>query len=180
MKYIKLYEHWQGFNKEEKDADEKEYTVTIDKLLTWAEGPHWREDWEWMSDILMIDEEFPEEEEYIGYLELLKKNRDLEVLVYSQNLDGQITSDWSVEGVEFSLITWEWPFEEEDLLDELEQETVLRLAEELGDSRLELIGANRADLIDFVSWAAERGEDLKLLSPTGFENWFELQRGGAN
>jgi hypothetical protein len=36
------------------------------------------------------------------------------------------------------------------------------------------------DLVDFVEWSSDRGEDLTRLSPIGFRNWFELQMGGAN
>jgi len=180
MKYIKLFEHWQGFNKEEDSEDEREYKVTVDKLLNWAVGPHWSEDQEWMLDILMVDDEFPSEGECIGYLELLKRNRELEIDVYSQEMDGQVGSSWVIDDIVFDLITWEWPFEDTDTLGDLEEAMVNKLVDEIGEGGLMEIGANLVDLIDFVAWSHGRGEDLTSLTATGFRNWFRLQRGGVN
>ena len=180
MKHIKLFEHWQSFSKGREEESDREYRVTVDEILTWATGPEWSDDWSWMPDILMVDDEFPEEEECIGYLELLKRNRGLEVDVFSQELDGQIGSSWLIEDTVFDLITWEWPFEEADSLDDLEQAIVRKLAEEIGEEGLRRIGANMVDLVDFVDWSSERGESLAELSPIGFRNWLGLQRGGAN
>ena len=180
MKHIKIFEHWQDLGKSREEAEEKEYRVTVDELLSWAAGPDWSEDPEWMPDLLMVDDEFPEEGELIGYLELLKRNRDLEVDVYSQNMSGQIVSSWLIGDTVFDLITWEWPFEDADSLGDLEQAIVRKLAEEIGEEGLRRMGANAVDLIDFVDWSSSRGDELTELSPIGFRNWFGLQRGGAN
>lgn len=180
MKYIKLFESWQGFNKSREEDAEREYTCSLDKLLTWAVGEDWNSDWEWMPDILMVDDDFPSEEECIGYLELLKRNRELEINVYSQMIDGQVDSSWVIGDTGFSLITFEWPFEDADSLDDLEEAVVQKLVDEIGEEGLKRIGANIVDLIDFVGWSSDRGEDLTGLSPIGFKNWFELQRGRAN
>ena len=179
MKYIKLFESWQGFSKN-KDEEEREYTCSLDKLLTWAVGGDWSSDQDWMLDILMIDDEFPSEGECIGYLELLKRNRELEIEVYSQEVDGQVDSSWLIGDTQFDLITFEWPFEDADTLSDLEDEAVTRLAREIGDDGLRKIGANMVDLIDFVAWSHARGEDLTVITPTGFRNWFRLQVGGIN
>jgi hypothetical protein len=180
MKHIKLFEHWQGFIKAREEEEDREYRVTVDRILTWAVGPEWSDDWSWMPDILMVDDEFPEDGECIGYLELLKKNRDLEVDVSSQEIDGQIDSSWFIGDTVFDLITWEWPFEEADSLDDLEQAIVRKLAEEIGEEGLRRMGANAVDLVDFVSQASSRGDALTELSSIGFRNWLELQRGGIN
>lgn len=180
MKYIELFENWQSFSKNQESEKEREYKVTVDEILTWAAGPDWSDDWSWMPDILMVDDEFPEDEDYIGYLELLKKNRDLEVEVYSQEMDGQTSSDWVIDDTEFSLISWDWPFEESDDLEELEEAMVRKLQDEIGEEGLRGIGATVVDIIDFVDWSSERGDDLTRLSPIGFRNWLELQRGRAN
>jgi hypothetical protein len=179
MKYIKLFESWQGFGKS-KEEEEKEYTCSLDKLLTWAVGGDWSSDWEWMLDILMVDDEFPSEGECIGYLELLKRNRELEIEVYSQEADGQVGSSWWIGDTQFDLITWEWPFEDVDTLSDLEDGVVTGLAREIGEDGLKKIGANIVDLIDFVNRSHGRGEDLTVLTPTGFRNWFRLQVGSIN
>jgi hypothetical protein len=180
MKYIELFESWQGFNKNKESEKEREYRVTVDEILTWAAGPDWSDDWSWMPDILMVDDEFPEDENCIGYLELLKKNSDLEVDVYSQELGGQTSSTWVIEDTVFDLISWDWPFEEEEDLEELETSVVRKLQDEIGEEGLRRIGATVVDVIDFVDWSSERGEDLTGLTSTGFKNWLGLQRGGAN
>ena len=180
MKYIKLFESWQGFSKNREEETEKDYQVSLDKLLTWAVGPEWSSDWEWMPDILMVDDEFLDEVECIGYLELLRKNRELEISVYSQMIDGQVDSSWIIDDIGFSLITFEWPFEDADSLDDLEKAVVQKLVDEIGENGLERIGANLVDLIDFVAWSSDRGEDLAGITLTGFKNWFGLQRGGIN
>lgn len=180
MKYIKLFESWQGFNKSREEETEKDYQVSLDKLLTWAVGPEWNSDWEWMPDILMVDDEFLDEGECIGYLELLKRNRELEISVYSQMIDGQVDSSWVIDDTRFSLITFEWPFEDADSLDDLEKAVVQKLVDEIGEDGFIEIGANIVDLIDFVSWSHGRGEDLAGITSTGFKNWFGLQRGGIN
>ena len=180
MKYIKLFESWQGFSKNREEETEKDYQVSLDKLLTWAVGPEWSSDWEWMPDILMVDDEFLDEVECIGYLELLRKNRELEISVYSQMIDGQVDSSWVIDDIGFSLITFEWPFEDADSLDDLEKAVVQKLVDEIGADGLERIGANLVDLIDFVAWSSDRGEDLTGITSTGFKNWFGLQRGGIN
>jgi hypothetical protein len=179
MKHIKLFETWQGFSKSE-DEEEKDYRVSLDKLLTWAVDQDWSSDWSWMPNILMVNDEFPDEGECIGYLELLKKNREVEIEVYSQMIDGQVDSSWVIDDTVFDLITWEWPFEDADSLDDLENATVRKLVDEIGEGGLIEIGANIVDLIDFVDWSGDRGEDLTTLTPIGFRNWFRLQRGGAN
>jgi hypothetical protein len=178
MKYIKLFESWQGFSKSEEK--EKSYTCSLDKLLTWAVDGDWSSDWEWMPNILMVDDEFPDEGECIGYLELLKKNREVEIEVYSQVIDGQVDSSWEIDDTLFDLITFDWPFEDADSLDDLEKATVQKLVDEIGEKGLIEIGANIVDLIDFVDWSSDRGEDLAGITPTGFKNWFRLQVGGIN
>ena len=180
MKYIKLFESWQGFSKSREEDAEKEYTCSLDKLLTWAVDGDWSSDWEWMPDILMVDDEFPSEEECIGYLELLKRNRELEIEVYSQEIDGQVDSSWVIDDTVFDLITFEWPFEDAEVLSDLEEATVKRLSHEIGEGGLAEIRATVVDLIDFVAWSHGRGEDLTRITPTGFKNWFRLQVGGIN
>ena len=181
-KYIKLFEQWQWLNREDgEDSDERDFRTTVDSLLTWAAGPGWREDWSWMQDLLQVDDEWLEEDELVGYHELLKKSSSAEIEVYSQEVDGQIDSSWSVDGVDFNLISWDWPFSEgEEDLTSIESEAVARIERELkGDP----IG-REANVVDIIDWVQAEIRDRETgadeLTGTGFKNWFLLRRTGSN
>lgn len=181
MKHIKLFEHWQWLNREEEGSTERDYQTTVDSLLTWAAGPDWREDWSWMEESLLVDDKWLEEDEAIGYHELLKKNGDSEIEVYSQETDGQVESSWSIGGVGFNLISWDWPFSDGDGdLTEVEMEVVDRLVRELAGDPV-MRSANVVDIIDFVQLAIrEKGEEPAVVSSIGFKNWYRIQRSNAN
>ena len=180
MKHIKLFETWQWHSQEEEDTEsERELVTTVGEILDWAAGPDWIEDPEALLDILMVDGDWPDQGSWLGYHELLKRSRSEEIQVLSQDLEGQIQSDWILGGMEWSLISDDWPFEESDSLDPAETRAYLRLLDGLGPE-LEEMGAGLPDLIDWVRRASGLGLDLDGLSPTGFKNWFWLQRSGAN
>jgi hypothetical protein len=178
MKHIKLFETWQGFTSKEESKD-RDYTTTVDELLSWAAGQDWKEDLENLIDLLMVDGDFPTNTELIGYHEMLKRRADSTIEVYSQELDGQVLSDWVLDGVEFSLVSWDWPLTSGEILDEAEEEAYFRLVAQL-EPEFEAIGANRADLMDFIQWASGRGDSPRDLSVVGFKNWFAMRRSGAN
>jgi hypothetical protein len=129
----------------------------------------------------MVDDEPLEEGEAIGYHELLKRGRDQEIEVYSQQVEGQVDSSWTLDGVSFTLISWDWPFTSDlgDLTD-IEKRVVDRLVKELtGDRVMDL--ANLVDIIEYVQLVIrEKGEDPDKVNSTGFKNWYLLQRSGAN
>jgi len=177
MKYIKLWETWQWLNREEDSDEERDYRATVGELLDWAAGPGWREDPEHLIDSLMVDDEWPDEHELIGYHEQLKQNSGVEVSVYSQQADGQILSDWRLGDTEFVLVSFDWPFNSDEGLDVEQLAEYDRLARGL-EPWFEKLGANRADIIDFIVDRTGRGESD--LSVTGFMNWFALKRLGKN
>lgn len=183
MKHIKLWEQWQSLNMPNHDSDEgsddREYKSTLDKFLTWAIGSEWRNSWDWMEDSMMINDEYIERNDCIGYLELFKKNSDLEIEIDSQNLGGQVMNEWVIDDVVFTLVTAGWPFSEDDDVTDEEYDTYIRLMRDLGD-KLEKMGSNQIDLIDFIKLSAKEGDDLDQLTAIGFGNWLNLQRSGAN
>jgi hypothetical protein len=101
----------------------------------------------------------------------------VEVDVYSQEVDGQIFSNWQLGGTDFGLVSEDWPFSSDEGLDMEQTEEYDRLVREL-EPELEPLGANRADIIDFILDRTDKGE--RELSATGFKNWFALKRAGLN
>lgn len=179
MKHIKLWETWQWLNQDEASDEEREYRATVEELLSWAAGPDWAEDPDYLIDFLMVDDEWPDSSELIGYHEMLKKKADRELEIYSQEMGGQIYSDWGLDGVDFSLISFDWPLSLGDELTDEEKKVYSRLVAELDPELIEL-GASRADIIDFIVEMSRKEESLLKLSSTGFKNWFSLHRSGAN
>jgi hypothetical protein len=112
---------------------------------------------------------------------LLKRGRDQEIEVYSQQVEGQVDNSWTLDGVSFTLISWDWPFTSDlgDLTD-IEKRVVDQLVKELtGDRVMDL--ANLVDIIEYVQLVIrEKGEDPDKVNSTGFKNWYLLQRSGAN
>ena len=179
MKHIKVFETWQWLNRDRDSNEERDYRAKVGELLSWAAGPDWAEDPDLLIDLLMVDDEWPDMDELIGYHEMLKRRADSELEIYSQEVHGQISSDWELDGVDFSLISFDWPFSSADVLTDEEMEAYDRLVTKL-DPELIGLGANRADIIDFIVKMRNGGESALRLSPTGFRNWFSLQRLGAN
>jgi hypothetical protein len=180
-RYIKLFEQWQWLNREDSDSNERDYRTTIDQLLTWAIGPDWKEDPSLIADSIQVDDEFLEEDELIGYHETLKRNSDTQIDLYSQLIDGQVDNSWTINDIYFTLITWDWPFEtdEEDVTDE-EREIINTVSNQLsGDPIMQI--ANIADIIDWAqSQIRQHHTDPSSLTPTGFKNWFNIQRSSSN
>ena len=179
MKYIILFETWQWLNRDEDSDEERDYRATVGELLSWVSGPDWADGPENLIDFLMVDGDWPDSDELIGYHEMLKKRADTEIEIYSQEMDGQVCSDWGLDGVDFSLISNDWPFSLSDELTDEEKKVYSRLVAEL-DPELIGLGANLADIIDFIVEMRHKGESHLKLSSTGFKNWFSLQRSGAN
>ena len=180
MKYIKLWETWQWLGKQEQEEGDREYNCTVGELLDWAIGPDWREDSDLLFGELMVDNEWVDSASAIGYHRMLNRASDRKVLVESQEIDGQVDNSWSLDGVYFSLITWDWPFSNEGTsLTPDEEVAYLRLDREL-EPEMESSGINRADIIDFVMEMTRRGQSAQELSVTGFKNWFRLKFAGSN
>lgn len=181
MKYIKLFESWQWFNKKDDDKwEDREYRCTLAKLLDW-EIPDWRIDPEWIEDVVMVDEEWvdPEQAEY--YLERFIFMQGEEIDVDSQMIDGQVLNSWWMDGEYFTFITQDWPFTEfSETLNPEENKAFNRISSELeGDTESSEIST--ADVIDFVEWSVRQKRiDPRELTVTGFKNWLDLQRGWAN
>ena len=179
MKYIKLWEIWQWLDQEDGSEDERNYRVTIGELLDWAADPEWREDPDSLMDLLMIDGDWPDKQELIGYHEQLKQNSGVEVSVYSQQVDGQIFSEWLLDEIRFGLVSFDWPFDEEDDLGEEAAVEVRRILAGLSGDRV-LDSATVVDVVDFVHGEIKRGRSATELTPLGFKNWFALKRLGKN
>jgi hypothetical protein len=178
-KYIKLFEAWQWLNREEEpDEGEREYSTTVGDLLTWAVGPDWAEDWDWMLDVMMVDWDWINVDEAIGYHSQLKSSAGVEVTAFSEDSDGSIETYWEMDGVNWVLITQDWPFSEDGDLTREEESAVLRILRELGPGAG---GATTPDVIDWVQ-SQVRGAGLSAddLSAAGFKNWFGLGRAGLN
>lgn len=178
-KYIKLFEEWQALNNNNDNIEDKEYQTTIGELLNWATDSDWQDDKDSIIDLLMIDDEWPTDEELVGYHQMLKNNRDSKIHVYSQQIDGQILSEWVLDKIVFSVISWDWPFSKNDDLTKEEIDTYLRLERELS-SDLEKLGANRADIILYVRDMNNNGVQSDEISSIGFKNWLSLYRSGSN
>ena len=180
MKYIKLFENWQRFNKKEEDSQEdREYRCKLGKLLDW-EISDWRDDPEWIEDVIMIEDEWldPEQAEY--YLQRFIYMQDEEIDVDSQMMDGQVLNSWWMDGEYFTFITHDWPFTESDNLTHEEQAAINRLFIELEKDPI-LPEISTPDIIDFVIDSVRKSRiSPDELTSIGFKNWFGLQRGRAN
>lgn len=147
----------------------------------WTIGPDWLEDYDWIIEVLLIDDEPVDELDAIGYHEMIKRASNQEINVDSQQIGGQIDNSWQLNDVYFSLITNDWPFTDEsgDLTQE-ETSIVHRIHQELENDPIMQL-ANVVDIIDFVQREIrEQGIDLKNISSASFKNWYQLQRIGSN
>ena len=179
MKHIKLFESWQRFNKENTDDSDREYTCTLDKLLSW-EIPDWQQDWEWLEDVVMLGDDWMTEEEAEYYLERFIQVKDEEISIDSQIIDGQVLNSWWMDGEYFTFITHDWPFTDNGNLTPEEETALHKLFAQLEGHAI-LQSANTADIIDYVLHAVRKEKiDPAKLTTIGFKNWFGLQRGGIN
>jgi hypothetical protein len=178
-KYIKLWETWQWLNREEEPNEgEREYSTTVEDLLTWAVGPDWAEDWDWVPDTIMIDWDWIDDDEAIGYHEKLKSSANLEIQAFSEESDDSIETYWQMGGITWVIVSQDWPFNEDEDLTEEEKSAVLKIVAEV---KPESMGATTPDVIDWVLHQVRKlGQRPERLTSAGFRNWFELGRAGLN
>ena len=177
MKHIILFENWEWIsnNSEEDSEEDRELITTVDALLNWAVGPDWKEDYESLMDIIKVDGDWPSSDEWIGYHQLLKGSANKKIELYSQLVDGQVFSDWTLGETEFSFVSYDWPFEEADQLTQEEQEAYHRLFHEL-EPEFKRLGTNQVDLIDFIMELTQKGKKPRDLSASEFREWIKLNK----
>jgi len=181
MRHLKLFENWKwlGDNSGEDSDEDRELVTTVDKILNWAVGPDWKENYESLMDIIMVDEDWPSPNEWIGYHQLLKRSADKKIEIYSQLVDGQIFSNWRLGETEFSIVSDEWPFEEDEKLTQEEEEAYQRLSREL-EPEFKRLEANNVDLIDFIMELTRKGKRPRDLSASEFSEWIRFKRSYLN
>jgi alpha-galactosidase/6-phospho-beta-glucosidase family protein len=184
MKYIKLWESWQRFNK---NTEDRKYRCTLEELFDWYLSKDWQtspeniEEPEWIEDYVSVNDDAIDSEESKYYIERFIFMKDEEIEVSSQMIDGIVFNSWWMDGERFTLIANDWPFvDSHDHLTPEEDEAYARISSELkGDVGSSEISTG--DFIDFVRTSVRQKRiDPRDLTSTGFRNWLDLQRGGAN
>lgn len=182
MKHIQLFETWQWHENTYKRLQNRDYTTTVKKLLDWAVGEEWEDSPEEVAEVIMIDGEWQTEGEFIHQHQVLKYKSPTPIEVESQELDtGEILTSFVLNGTEFSLVSFDWPFEDEDSegMTQAESEVFLKLNRSLSN-QLSKLEADPVHIIDYIKSEVQKGVKLGDLNEIGFKNWLTLMRSGAN
>ena len=179
-RYVQLFEIWQWLGGEEEETNEREYSTTVGELLDWLIGPDWREDWAWLPDTLMVDWEWPDDGESIGYHQRLKMSAEDGIEVSATDDGGEIELSWSLDGVDYLCTSPGWPFSDESDESMTDEEGAIAV-KIFGEIESEGLGATLPDVIDWVQRSVRvMGQEPAELTSAGFRNWFGIQRLGSN